>query len=53
MTGLTVLEMIMVHQQFQQLFLLPFEADAALVTPLKGLYYDLREGTFYEGSVNL
>lgn len=53
MAGLTVLEVIIVYQQFQQLSLLPFEADAALVTHLKGSYYDLREGAFYEGSVNL
>lgn len=53
MAGLTVLEMVIVHQQFQQLFLSPFEADTALVTHLKASLYDLREGTSYEGSVNL
>lgn len=53
MAGLTVLEMVIVHQPLQQLFLSPFEADAGLLTHLKGSYYDLREGTFHEGSVNL
>lgn len=48
---LTVLEMVTVHQK--QLFLLPFEAVTAFVTHLKESYYDLREGRFYQVSVNV